>query len=73
MRESGTTPLVQAEAGLCLTSNSIAQKEGHTFSDLALFAFASIPFSDDYVRIGKEASIHVRNKVECCSHLIHRR
>jgi hypothetical protein len=39
-----------------LTSNSIAQEEGHNFSDLALFAFALLPVSDDFVRIDTKAS-----------------
>jgi hypothetical protein len=39
-----------------LDSNSIAQTEGHNFSDLALLAFTSIPLTDDFVRIGTKAS-----------------
>jgi len=38
VRESCTSPLVHAEARLCSTSNSVAQKEGQNFSHLALFA-----------------------------------
>ena len=38
VRESCTSPLVHAEARLCSTRNSVAQKEGQNFSHLALFA-----------------------------------
>jgi hypothetical protein len=41
LRESCTSPLVPAEARLCSTSNSVAQKEGQNFSHLALFAGVS--------------------------------
>jgi hypothetical protein len=56
VHESGISPFVQAVARLCLTSNSIAQKEGHNFSDLALFAFALMPVSDDFMRIDTKAN-----------------
>ena len=56
MHESGTSPFVQVEARPCLTSNSITQKDGHNFSDLALFASALMPVSDDFMRIDTKAS-----------------
>jgi len=39
VRESCTSPLVQAEARLCSTSNSVAQKEEQYFSYRALLAW----------------------------------